>query len=61
MLMQMMQVDPRFMDIFKEMTGIDLMDVQANQMKDKEKQEDFRKKREEEEKRKKEEEEVRRQ
>jgi len=26
--MQMIQSDPRFMDVFKELTGIDLMDVQ---------------------------------
>jgi hypothetical protein len=32
------------MDVFKELTGIDLMDMQAQQMKSKEKQEDFRKK-----------------
>jgi hypothetical protein len=25
MMMQLMQADPRFMDIFKELTGIDLM------------------------------------
>ena len=29
MLMQVIQTDPRFMDVFKELTGIDLMDVQA--------------------------------
>lgn len=28
MLMQLMQTDPRMMDCFKELTGIDLMDVQ---------------------------------
>ena len=33
MLMQMVQIDPRFMDVFKELTGIDLMDLQAQQMK----------------------------
>ena len=27
MLMQVIQTDPRFMDVFKELTGIDLMDV----------------------------------
>jgi len=26
-------MDPRFMDVFKELTGIDLMDMQAQQMK----------------------------
>ena len=44
MMMQVIQTDPRFMDVFKELTGIDLMDMQAQQMKSKEKQEDFRKK-----------------
>jgi hypothetical protein len=29
----MVQIDPRFMDVFKELTGIDLMDLQAQQMK----------------------------
>ena len=33
MFMQMIQTDPRFMDVFKELTGIDLMDVQEQQMK----------------------------
>ena len=28
-----MQTDPRFMDIFKEATGIDLMDLQEKKMK----------------------------
>lgn len=28
MLMQIIQTDPRFMDVFKELTGVDLMDVQ---------------------------------
>lgn len=36
MLMQLMQVDPRLMDVFKELTGIDLMEMQADQMKNKE-------------------------
>ena len=30
MLMQLMQVDPRMMDVFKELTGIDLMEMQAD-------------------------------
>ena len=47
MLMQIIQIDPRFMDVFKELTGIDLMDMQSQQMKAKDKQEDFRKKNEE--------------
>lgn len=29
MLMKIMQTDPRFMDIFKELTGIDLEDMQV--------------------------------
>ena len=33
MIIQMMQQDPRFMDIFKESTGIDLMDMQEKRMK----------------------------
>jgi STI1 domain len=28
MLMQLMQGDPRFMDVLKELTGIDIMDMQ---------------------------------
>jgi len=27
MMMQIMQTDPRFMDVFKELTGIDLGEV----------------------------------
>jgi hypothetical protein len=49
MMMQLVQTDPRMMDVFKEITGIDLMDMQAQQMKSKEKAEDMRKKRDEEE------------
>lgn len=56
-MMQFVQTDPRFMDVFKEMTGIDLMDMQEKEMKRKEQMEDMRKKREAEEKKKKEEEE----
>lgn len=44
MLMQLMQVDPRMMDVFKELTGIDLMEMQADQMKHKEKSEEAKKK-----------------
>jgi stress-induced-phosphoprotein 1 len=47
MLMQIIQIDPRFMDVFKELTGIDLLDMQSQQMKAKDKQEDFRKRNEE--------------
>ena len=28
MLMQIMQTDPRFMDVFKELTGIDIGNIQ---------------------------------
>jgi stress-induced-phosphoprotein 1 len=49
MMMQLVQTDPRMMDVFKEITGIDLMDMQAQQMKSKEKAEEMRKKRDEEE------------
>jgi hypothetical protein len=38
-----MQSDPRFMDVFKELTGIDLMDMQSQQMKNKDQQEDMMK------------------
>ena len=48
-MMQFVQTDPRMMDVFKEITGIDLMVMQAQQMKSKEKAEDMKKKREEEE------------
>ncbi len=44
MMMQIIQNDPKFMDVFKELTGIDLMDMQAQQVKSKEKQKDLRKK-----------------
>ena len=33
MFMQMIQTEPRFMDVFQELTGIDLMDVQLEKMK----------------------------
>lgn len=33
MMMQVMQTDPRFMDVFKELTGIDLGDMQEKEMK----------------------------
>ena len=32
-MMQLMQTDPRMMDCFKELTGIDLMDVQEQNLK----------------------------
>jgi hypothetical protein len=31
--MQVIQTDPRFMDVFKELTGIDLMDLQEQNLK----------------------------
>ncbi len=60
MMMQFVQTDPRMMDVFKEITGIDLMDMQAQQMKSKERAEEMRKKREEEDAKKKQEEEKKR-
>jgi stress-induced-phosphoprotein 1 len=59
-MMQFVQTDPRMMDVFKEITGIDLMDMQAQQMKGKEKSEDMRKKRDEEDAKRKAEEEKKR-
>lgn len=59
-MMQFVQTDPRMMDVFKEITGIDLMDMQAQQQKSKEKSEDLRKHREEEEAKKRAEDEKRR-
>lgn len=43
MMMQFIQSDPRFMDVFKELTGIDLMDMQSQQMKQNEKTEEQKK------------------
>jgi hypothetical protein len=59
MMMQFVQSDPRMMDVFKEITGIDLMDMQAQQAKNKDRMEEARKKREEEEAKKKQEEDKR--
>jgi stress-induced-phosphoprotein 1 len=56
-MMQLVQSDPRFMDVFKELTGIDLMDMQEKEMKRKEREEDEKKKRQAEEAKKKEEDE----
>jgi hypothetical protein len=56
MLMQVIQTDPRFMDVFKELTGIDLMDVQEKEMKNKDKEAETKKKREADDKKKKEDE-----
>ncbi len=50
LMMQFVQTDPRMMHVFKEITGIDLMEIQAQQMKQKEKMEENKKKRDEEEK-----------
>ena len=33
MLMKLIQQDPRFMDVFKELTGVDLMDMQEKELK----------------------------
>ena len=44
MLMQLIQTDPRFMDVFKELTGVDLMDVQEKELKRKEQADDLKKK-----------------
>jgi hypothetical protein len=35
-----MQMDPRFMDVFKELTGIDLQDVQESRAKQEEQTEE---------------------
>jgi len=40
MMMQLIQSDPRFMDVFKELTGIDLMDMQEKEMKNKQRADD---------------------
>lgn len=45
MMMQVVQSDPRFMDVFKELTGIDLLDMQEKEMKKKDQQETAQKKR----------------
>ena len=59
MLMQLIQSDPRFMDVFKELTGVDLMDMQEKEMKRKDQEQDLKKKRDAEDKVKKEAEEKR--
>merc|ERR1719498_3020 len=58
-MMQLVQTDPRMMDIFKELTGIDLMDMQEKEMKRRDQQEEDRKVAAAEAKRRKEEEEAR--
>jgi len=55
--MQCVQSDPRFMHVFKELTGVDLMDMQEQQMRKTDKEADVQKNRDAEMKVKKEEEE----
>lgn len=55
--MQVMQQDPRFMEVFQVLTGIDLMDMSANAQKQKEAEEERQRQREAERKRREEEEE----
>jgi len=43
MMMQLIQTDPRFMDVFKELTGIDLLDMQEKEMKNKQRADDAQK------------------
>lgn len=43
MMMQLIQTDPRFMDVFKELTGVDLLDMQEKEMKNKQRSEDAQK------------------
>lgn len=45
MMMQLIQSDPRFMDVFKELTGVDLMDMQEKEMKRRDQEEEDKKKR----------------
>lgn len=45
MMMQLFQSDPRMMDCFKVLTGIDLMDVQEKEMKARAQEEEEKKKR----------------
>lgn len=63
LMQELIQNDPRFMDVFSTITGIDLLKMQEDQMREKEKQEKMQrdameaaKKRAEEEKKRKEEE-----
>jgi hypothetical protein len=43
MLMQVMQMDPRFMDVFKELTGLDLGKMQEERAKNDDKTEEMKK------------------
>ncbi len=45
MMMQLIQSDPRFIDVFKQLTGIDLLDMQEKEMKKKDQDEDTKKQR----------------
>jgi len=60
MLMKLIQSDPRFMDVFKELTGIDLLDMQEKEMKKQDNSADMKKQRDIENKKKKEEDEQKR-
>jgi hypothetical protein len=44
--MQLIQSDPRFMDVFKELTGVDLMDLQEKEMKNRDTEADAKKNKE---------------
>jgi len=59
-LMKLIQSDPRFMDVFKELTGIDLLDMQEKEMKKQDNSADMKKQRDIENKKKKEEDEQKR-
>lgn len=59
MMMQLMQTDQRFADVFRVITGIDLMQMQEQQVQSHKKAEEMRKQKEEEDKKKQEEEEER--
>lgn len=61
MLMKLIQSDPRLMDVFKELTGIDLLDMQEKEMKKQDNSADMKKQRDIENKKKKEEDEQKRQ
>lgn len=50
MLMQCMQMDPRFMEVFQELTGLDLGKMQADHAKSEEESKEAQAKREAEEK-----------
>lgn len=60
MMMQLMQSDPRFMDVFQVITGINLSEMQEKTSKNHDKSEEFKRQRDLEKKRKEEEEEARR-